>query len=102
MKIAYGLFGYGQGHATRALSVLPLLERHHDVMLLSSGDALHALSPYRVYELPNLRYEYNAVGERCLFRTARAHATTIADGSVTAVDASASRQQSGYGLVTDT
>ena len=79
MKIAYGLFGYGQGHATRALSVLPLLERHHDVMLLSSGDALHALSPYRVYELPNLRYEYNAVGERCLFRTARAHATTIAD-----------------------
>jgi uncharacterized protein (TIGR00661 family) len=49
-------------------------------MLLSSGDALHALSPpYRVYQLPNLRYEYNAVGQRCLFRTARVHWPTISD-----------------------
>jgi uncharacterized protein (TIGR00661 family) len=80
VKLAYGVLGYGQGHATRALSVLPLLERHHEVMLLSSGDALHALSPrYRVYELPNIRYEYNPAGGRCLVRTARAHWHTIAD-----------------------
>jgi uncharacterized protein (TIGR00661 family) len=80
VKLAYGIFGYGQGHATRALSVLPLLERHHDVMLLASGDAMHALSPpYRVVELPNIRYEYNAAGERCLVRTTRTHWSSIAD-----------------------
>jgi uncharacterized protein (TIGR00661 family) len=80
MKVAYGVLGYGQGHATRALSVLPLLERHHEVMLLASGDALHALSPsYRVHELPNLRYEYKPSGDRCLFRTLSTHWSTVLD-----------------------
>lgn len=80
MRIAYGVLGYGQGHATRALSVLPLLERHHEVMILASGDALHALAPsYPVYRLPNLRYEYNDVGKRCLIRTAESQWPTVAD-----------------------
>ncbi len=80
MRIAYGVLGYGQGHATRALSVLPLLERHHEVMILSSGDALHALAPsYPVYRLPNLRYEYNDVGKRCSIRTAETQWPTVAD-----------------------
>jgi uncharacterized protein (TIGR00661 family) len=80
VKIAYGVLGYGQGHATRALSVLPLLERHHEVMILSSGDALHALSPtYPVYKVPNLRYEYNEAGKRCLFRTGASHWSTVWD-----------------------
>ncbi len=80
MKIAYGVLGYGQGHATRALSVLPLLERHHEVMILSSGDALSALSPtYPVFNLPNLRYEYNDFGKRCLFRTAAAQWSNVRD-----------------------
>jgi uncharacterized protein (TIGR00661 family) len=80
VKIAYGVLGYGQGHATRALSVLPLLERHHEVMILSSGDALHALSPtYPVYKVPNLRYEYNDAGKRCLFRTGASQWSTVWD-----------------------
>jgi uncharacterized protein (TIGR00661 family) len=71
VKIAYGVLGYGQGHATRALSVLPLLERHHDVMIFASGDAQRAIAPrYPVFEVPHLRYEYNERGKRCLFRTA--------------------------------
>jgi uncharacterized protein (TIGR00661 family) len=80
VKIAYGVFGYGQGHATRALSVLPLLERQHDVMILASGDAYQAISPrYPVHPLPNIRYEYNERGKRCLFRTAARQWGAITD-----------------------
>src|SRR5579859_4198224 len=80
MKIAYGVLGYGQGHATRALSVLPLLERQHEVLVLASGDALHALSPqYPVHRLPEIRYEYGAQGRRCLWRTLVRRGVTTAD-----------------------
>ena len=83
MKIAYGVLGYGQGHATRALSVLPLLERHHEVMILASGDAQRAIAPrYPVQPVPHLRYEYNERGKRCLFRTAASQWSVASDAIV--------------------
>ena len=67
MRIAYGVFGYGRGHATRALTVLPELTSRHDVLLLASADAYDAISPsYPVTRLPAMGYVYGDHGERCL------------------------------------
>ncbi|MBN2447789.1 MAG: hypothetical protein JXO22_13745, partial [Phycisphaerae bacterium] len=44
MRIAYGVMGYGRGHATRTAAVLPTLMRRHDVLVLGGRDAYAALS----------------------------------------------------------
>ena len=65
MRIAYGVFGYGRGHATRALAVLPDLTARHDVLLLAGGDAYAALSPYyQVQRIPTLHFVYQRNGRR--------------------------------------
>ncbi len=59
MRIVYGVFGYGRGHATRAMGVLPELTKRHQVLLLAGGDALEALAPlHPVIPIPTLRYAY--------------------------------------------
>ena len=35
MRIVYGIHGYGRGHATRALGVLPELRQRHEVLGLA-------------------------------------------------------------------
>jgi uncharacterized protein (TIGR00661 family) len=63
MRIAYGVFGYGRGHATRAGAVLETLVQHHEVLILAGADAYAALSPrYDVIEIPTLGYHYNTRG----------------------------------------
>ena len=37
LRIAYGVHGYGRGHSSRALAVLPELTKRHDVLVLA-GD----------------------------------------------------------------
>ncbi len=70
MRIVYGVFGYGRGHATRALSVLPELKKRHDVVILAGGDAYDSIAPhYPVIRIPTLRYEYTSDGRRSLSRT---------------------------------
>ena len=70
MRIVYGVFGYGRGHATRALSVLPELRKRHDVVILAGGDAYDSIAPhYPVIRVPTLRYGYSAEGRRSLSRT---------------------------------
>jgi uncharacterized protein (TIGR00661 family) len=70
VRIIYGVFGYGRGHATRALSVLPELKRRHDVVILAGGDAHDAISPhYDAIRIPTLRYGYSPDGRRSLSRT---------------------------------
>lgn len=70
MRILYGVFGYGRGHATRALSVLPELRSRHDVVVLAGGDAYDAIAPeHPVIRVPTLRYEYGKNGKRSISRT---------------------------------
>ncbi len=65
LRIAYGVFGYGRGHATRALAVLPDLIARHDVLLLAGGDAFDALSPhFPVVRIPTLHFVYQKNGRR--------------------------------------
>jgi uncharacterized protein (TIGR00661 family) len=44
MRIAYGVHGYGRGHATRALAVREALGQRHEVRLFAGGDAYDLLS----------------------------------------------------------
>jgi uncharacterized protein (TIGR00661 family) len=80
VRILYGVFGYGRGHATRALSVLPHLRERHEVLLLAGGDAYDALAPeHPVVRIPTLRYEYGADGQRSLSRTLGENLKHVAD-----------------------
>jgi len=80
MRILYGVFGYGRGHATRALSVVPELRKRHEVVLLAGGDAHDALAPeHEVVRIPTLRYEYGASGKRSMSRTLRENVKHVAD-----------------------
>ena len=70
LKIAYGVHGYGRGHSSRALAVLPQLASRHEVLILAGGDAYEALaSDYSVCRIPVLRYALGAGGKRSPLRT---------------------------------
>lgn len=72
MRIAYGVHGYGRGHATRALAVLAELQRRHDVLVLAGGDAYDALSAsLYVQRIPTLGYSYGRNGTRSNWLTLR-------------------------------
>jgi uncharacterized protein (TIGR00661 family) len=80
MRIAYGVFGYGRGHATRAEAVLSELERRHDVLVLAGGDAHDVLAPrFCVVRIPTLRYVYGDNGVRCVRRTVSENLPRIAE-----------------------
>lgn len=75
MRIAYGVFGYGRGHATRAAAVLPALCERHTVRLFAGGDAYHQLAPgYAVTRIPTLAYGYGPDGRCSALWTARQNA----------------------------
>ncbi|MEM1031669.1 MAG: glycosyltransferase family protein [Myxococcota bacterium] len=84
MRLVYGVFGYGRGHATRALGVLPELTRRHAVRIFASGRAFEMIAPRYpdVVETPRLDYTYRTSGRRCLWRTARDNATKMGDALV--------------------
>ncbi len=63
MRIAYGVHGYGRGHSSRALAILPELTAHHDVLVLAGDDAYTALADeYNVVRIPVLRYVHGPDG----------------------------------------
>lgn len=71
MKIAYGVMGYGRGHAMRTAAVLPALMKHHEVTVYAGNDAWDALSPnFPTVRIPTLGYRYTAEGNMSLALTA--------------------------------
>jgi uncharacterized protein (TIGR00661 family) len=58
MRIAYGIHGYGRGHAGRALAVLAELTKRHEVLLLSGGDTVGLMADFRVVRIPVLSFQY--------------------------------------------
>ena len=70
MRIAYGVHGYGRGHAMRAAAVLPDLAHRHEVLVLAGGDAYAALADDRpVVRIPTLRYHEKRPGKRSAYLT---------------------------------
>lgn len=63
MRIAYGVMGYGRGHAMRSAAVLPTLMREHDICVFASHDAYIALKDsFPCQGLPVIGYQYNDRG----------------------------------------
>ena len=58
MRIAYGIHGYGRGHAGRSLAVLAELTRRHEVLVLAGGDAVALLQELEVARIPVLAFGY--------------------------------------------
>jgi len=55
MKIAYGVMGYGRGHAMRTSAVLPSLMQEHAITVYAGGDAYDVLSPlFPTVRIPTL------------------------------------------------
>ncbi len=70
MRIAYGVHGYGRGHASRALAVLPELVARHEVLILAGGDAYAALrNDFDPVRIPTLRYSHYPGGRLSKHRT---------------------------------
>jgi uncharacterized protein (TIGR00661 family) len=80
MRIVYGIFGYGRGHATRAEAVLSEIRQRHDVLILVGGDAHDALSTrFPVERIPSLGYVYGAHGQRSVRLTFQRNFRHVAD-----------------------
>jgi len=63
MRIAYGIHGYGRGHSSRALAVLPELARRHELLVLAGGDAWGALqADWPVVRIPVFKYHLGRTG----------------------------------------
>ncbi|TAM12470.1 MAG: hypothetical protein EPN72_13140 [Nevskiaceae bacterium] len=59
MKIAYGVMGYGRGHASRVTAVLPALMRDHEVTVFAGGEAYDFLATrFPTVRIPTLGYVY--------------------------------------------
>jgi uncharacterized protein (TIGR00661 family) len=84
VRILYGVHGYGRGHATRTLAVLPHLSRNHQILLLAGGDAFPAFWPeYPVVRIPTLGFVYRQMGLgprlRCNWLTLRRNISAVLD-----------------------
>lgn len=80
MKIAYGVHGYGRGHATRALAILRELRKKHEVLVLAGSDAYDALCDERpVARIPTFGYEYRRRGGKSNWLTFRRNAPSALD-----------------------
>ena len=80
MRIAYGVMGYGRGHAMRSLSVLPALMQQHEVTVFTAGDAYDVLAPlFPTVRIPMVGYRYNARGGHSIPRTVSENAGPLAD-----------------------
>ena len=80
MKLAYGIHGYGRGHAMRALGVLPRLRERYELLILAGGDAYRALTPkYPVVNIPTLKYHYNRRGKLSAYLNLRRNLPAVLD-----------------------
>ena len=84
MRILYGVHGYGRGHATRTLAVLPHILRRHQLLVLAGGDAFPAFWPeFPVVRIPTLGFAYRERGkgprQRSNWQTVRRNLPAVLD-----------------------
>ncbi len=80
MRIAYGVMGYGRGHAMRTMSVLPALMAEHEVTVFAGGDAYEVLAPrFNTVRIPVIGYQYNAAGTHSLPKTVARNFNPVSD-----------------------
>lgn len=79
MKIAYGVHGYGRGHATRAFPILEHLCSEYEVKIFAGGDAYGILADqFDVIRIPCLSFDKKGT-RKSVLRTLTKNASNIAD-----------------------
>lgn len=80
MRIAYGVMGYGRGHAMRSGTVLPSLMAEHEVTVFAGGDAYDVLAPqFPTVRIPTIGYVYSDQGGHSLSRTVGRNLAPMSD-----------------------
>jgi len=80
MRIAYGVMGYGRGHAMRTMAVLPSLQAEHEITVFAGGDAYEVLAPrFPTVRIPTIGYQYNEAGRHSLRRTVTRNVAPLRD-----------------------
>lgn len=80
LRIAWGVMGYGRGHATRVRSVLPGILEHHDVTVFAGGDAYPVLAPLvPTVRIPSLGYSYGPNGDISVLGTMARNTAGVSD-----------------------
>ncbi|MGQ0697974.1 MAG: glycosyltransferase family protein [Panacagrimonas sp.] len=80
MRIAWGVMGYGRGHAMRTMSVLPELMKEHEITVFTAGDAYEVLAPkFPTVRIPMIGYRYNDRGSHSVPKTLSANLGPMAD-----------------------
>lgn len=80
MRIAYGVMGYGRGHAMRSSAVLPALMREHEITVFAGNDAYDVLAPlFPTVRIPTIGYQYNDHGGHSLARTLARNFTPVSE-----------------------
>jgi uncharacterized protein (TIGR00661 family) len=80
MRIAYGVMGYGRGHAMRSSAVLPELMKHYEVTVFAGADAYDELAPrVPTVRIPTIGYQYNDRGSHSFARTIGRNFSPVAD-----------------------
>ncbi|NKF21118.1 glycosyltransferase family protein [Solimonas marina] len=80
MRIAYGVMGYGRGHAMRTMAVLPALSREHEITVFAGGDAYEVLAPrFPTVKIPTIGYQYSRAGTHSLPLTLARNTAPVAD-----------------------
>ena len=80
MRIAYGVMGYGRGHAMRTSTVLPHLMAQHEVQVFAAADAHKVLAPqFPTTEIPLFRYYYGNKGRYSLRKTITRNIGPVSD-----------------------
>ncbi len=80
MRIAYGVMGYGRGHAMRTMSVLPALMKDHEITVYAGGDAYEVLAPlFPTVKIPTIGYSYGHGGKVSIPRTLSRNVAPVAD-----------------------
>lgn len=80
MRIAYGVMGYGRGHAMRTMSVLPALMKEHEVTVFAGGDAHKVLAPlFPTVRIPTIGYVYHQRGGHSIPKTLLRNVAPVVD-----------------------
>ena len=95
MRVAYGVHGYGRGHAARSLAILSELARDHEVQVFTGGDAAPLLAGYEPVSIPVLAFGYRrtrlSLAQTLLSNASILGALALAGGPVETVEAALDR-----------
>lgn len=81
MRIAYGIMGYGRGHAMRSSAIIPTLEAEgHEVRVFAGPDAYAVMKDrFNCQLIPTIAWRYGADGRVDTERTIRENIGPMAD-----------------------